>query len=1072
MVEDTQPWEKYNSKDEYNCIVNDIADAIKHQRLVFFIGAGIPRIQGYANWNGYIDKLLNYWEEKISEDKKDISQYNMYINSIDKIKTSNMDKRRKVDFLNQILKKVYGEDYKNKRLNFEKEYFQNNKIRKPNPVLEDLSEMNALYFTTNYDNEIENHLNSMRSVGTEVQDMDKLSTQIDKGNVTLFTVVHLHGTPDSDFENFINSSISYKNHYYIDNESLTAIRKWINEKNLLMVFLGSSMEEEEVLSLLPDKENKTKHIAFMDSGNVYSDVDKYILEMKEKFFEENNNTRIFWYGDKYTCLPPFIRDLRNRVQSILKINDDNFYKFRRHSTKEKDIIKIFQNTSANKLDVYFNRLSKDLYKSRSKAFFDSNLLDNFSENITYSIWKMLLYQLHKNELNNEQLERIIDYLLNNEKVFLNYAGLETFLKYFINQTRVPNSKKKSYCFKFAKKIGIEKTPFMQIPDIAGWKIVNSVINNEHLLFLYKNLNYNLSIDAEKELFDFFKNNENNLTFQLFSPGSSGEYNNMANILSEVINNNKLTINGKDWETNLNEKFYKNSFFIKILMVVYNQEKTLPDNVVKLILKNVDYSDYGLGEVFGDFLKKYADNSKIDPDKYYNRVRGGFVNERTIINESDLSNLNNKEILTKLRKNRLSNSTKDDLEEKTIGGTVKFFKKILESNKEKLQDKLINLLLNNVNQLFNASDRFIEFKELYEIILKKEFVSRSEFIKLSNNILDTYESEYGYFNDIDYEIFNILINDDDTIKKTIDVFLQLNINKFPFNDSFNNGFAATNFLASTDVVYYFRIFDKLLNISNNYKNILRNKVKNIQNDNIQQIMIGKYCDLYQDVEFNNCNNLFGLLLNTPFSNEDIDRRYVIRNNIERFNKTSVQFLRRKYIPSDVKTWVIVTLLRNINPNTLDGIEWENVDYRSFIYKIICSDDTFKYEEEWFIKLIKERNNESIQYLLSLFKSEKVNIEKLSRAYKKIENYIGESSNKVNILDDKLCDTDKNTTQSRYLNLLRLLLVNNRIGMCNLNIIEKLVANFNDTDKIEGILKLIKEKYGDIFYSQLLGKYYKI
>lgn len=39
-----------------------MTDSQVNLSLICFIGAGTSAAQGYANWNGYIEKLINFWE--------------------------------------------------------------------------------------------------------------------------------------------------------------------------------------------------------------------------------------------------------------------------------------------------------------------------------------------------------------------------------------------------------------------------------------------------------------------------------------------------------------------------------------------------------------------------------------------------------------------------------------------------------------------------------------------------------------------------------------------------------------------------------------------------------------------------------------------------------------------------------------------------------------------------------------------------------------------------------------------------------------------------------------------------
>lgn len=1078
------PWEKYNNQEEYEEIVKDIYEAMIDRRLVFFIGAGIPRIQGYVNWNGYIDKLLNYWKGKISKDKKDIIQYNMYINSIDKIKESDIDKRRKVDFLNQILEDVYGENYKNIRLDFEKEYFQNFDMGKYNPVLESLSELDAMYFTTNYDNQIEKHLEYMRSVGTEVQDMNELNKYIDddNDNISLFTVVHLHGIPNGKFENFISSSTSYKNHYYINDNRLDNIRKWIENKKLLVVFLGSSMEEEEILSLLPDTQKDFKHIAFMTAGNVYSDVDYYMLKMKKRFFKQKNNTRIFWYGANHNDLPEFIEKLKQDIDEKQEApsNQSNFYEFRKHATSEPRIAEIFKNTAIGVLEQYISGLSEGLYESRTQAFFKSKLLNNGNKNIPYGIWNILLNQLNNDKLSKEQLGTIIKYQLKNDNAF-RYIGGEKFLQNYV-ELKDLSKKEEEYYKEFASKKNAEITTFMKIPTIAGWKLVDTIIssNNQQVYLPEYISKYNLTKNAETKLLEFLKTHENDVTFLTFSPGSFGEFNKIADILSKIISKHELTVDNKKWEINLSDEFYKSSFFIKILMLVYhNNEEQLPEIVVQKILDNVDYSDYGLGEYFGQFLKKYATDINIDPEKYSNHFKGGFVKQESIFSIDDVKNLDNDTILDTLQSFDYlkENGQNSLLKEKTIDGTVTLFKNVLISNNQnynKIKKKLLGFLFNKFDQLHSDYSLFNYFRSLYLTILKDKLMNTKNIEELSLKILKGYENKCKGFDFIDHDFFAILLKDKDIATQVIDVFLQLDVNKFPIYNPLDKENLDFNSFLALDVVSYFRIVDRILIMDDRYKSKIIDKINILNNNDIKQLMDGKYYDLYNKHEFIDEYNLWGFLLNRYSGDEFRLDNDFLEDNIGKFVNVAKKMLRKGYAKSNLKNYIDFIALKYINPNDMKKINWEKIDYIGIIDTILDSRQVIKYEREWFKQLMKNLNNDCIKYLLNIFGDERVNTDKIVKYIYSIDKFINESSYKLDIYNWNFkIDDNKNKLKNSYFDLVRKLLINRRLNNITKEMLDKLVKHYaDDKEKSQGILDIIRRDYGEEIYSKLFEKYIKI
>ncbi|EME3555109.1 hypothetical protein Q1I10_002481, partial [Enterococcus faecium] len=57
--------EEYYTEKEFNTLVSSLVDATEDFNLVVFIGAGISLSQGYPNWDGYIEKLVHFWQFNI-----------------------------------------------------------------------------------------------------------------------------------------------------------------------------------------------------------------------------------------------------------------------------------------------------------------------------------------------------------------------------------------------------------------------------------------------------------------------------------------------------------------------------------------------------------------------------------------------------------------------------------------------------------------------------------------------------------------------------------------------------------------------------------------------------------------------------------------------------------------------------------------------------------------------------------------------------------------------------------------------------------------------------------------------
>lgn len=315
----------------YEKMIEAVAKAESSNSLVLFIGAGVSISQGYPNWNEYVDKLIKYWmfhlDEVIDENitkEKEVQRSDILI--LDHLLESNMDKKRKIDLVHYMIKKYTKvadneeeseKRYMNNLLNFEKMYFDklpgcfNN-----NEVLRYLVNLNATYITTNYDNEIQKHIQAYTQNEIDIlKDVSELSSETKKNSV-----IHLHGRPDCDPKYFISSASSYVNLYYPNKteemKSLKTIKEIIQDKTKpTIIFIGCSMEEDEVLSILsPIKDEEVKYYALLKYDK---NINIHIREHYHKYFNDymksSRNVDIIWYGDEFNDLPKFCERFVNDV---------------------------------------------------------------------------------------------------------------------------------------------------------------------------------------------------------------------------------------------------------------------------------------------------------------------------------------------------------------------------------------------------------------------------------------------------------------------------------------------------------------------------------------------------------------------------------------------------------------------------------------------------------------------------------------------------------------------------------------------------------------------------------------
>lgn len=266
----------------YEKLVNDLTEAINQQKLVIFVGAGVSISQGYPNQNNYIEHLIKYWQGQVlaeSSEKKLGREHHLIFDLISK---SDITNKRKVDLVNYELKNVFGEDFEKRRLDFEKGYFKNLlPYSLINQTLESLASLNAIFITSNYDYEIENHARRLKNTVITINDLNEFKNS-KKGKLKLGDVLHIHGTPDCDVKYFVSSSADYSKVYLRDRNNFDGLVSWFEEAKPTVLFIGAGLEEDEILSLLREGSHNYALMKSEHTGN--PKVDEHYKKIAEDFF--------------------------------------------------------------------------------------------------------------------------------------------------------------------------------------------------------------------------------------------------------------------------------------------------------------------------------------------------------------------------------------------------------------------------------------------------------------------------------------------------------------------------------------------------------------------------------------------------------------------------------------------------------------------------------------------------------------------------------------------------------------------------------------------------------------------
>ena len=303
----------------YENLIDDVTEAIKKFNLVIFIGAGVSIAQGYPNWNNYIEHLIKYWQGQVLSVSGEKSLGREHHIVFDLISKSSISNKRKVDLVNYELKKVFGEDFEKRRLDFEKGYFKNLlPYSIVNQTVESLASLNAIFITSNYDYEIENHIKRLKNDVVTINDLNEF-TKNKNGRLRFGDVLHIHGTPDCDVKYFVSSSADYSKTYLRNRNNFENLVTWFKETKPTVLFIGAGLEEDEILSLLCKNSRNYALMKLENTGN--QRADKHYRDVVEEFFSSENHTQIIWYGDKFEDLPAFVKELVADINKKIGTHD-------------------------------------------------------------------------------------------------------------------------------------------------------------------------------------------------------------------------------------------------------------------------------------------------------------------------------------------------------------------------------------------------------------------------------------------------------------------------------------------------------------------------------------------------------------------------------------------------------------------------------------------------------------------------------------------------------------------------------------------------------------------------------
>ncbi|HEV6998508.1 TPA: hypothetical protein VZ138_000016 [Streptococcus pneumoniae] len=489
----------------YENLMDDVTEAIKKFNLVIFIGAGVSIAQGYPNWNNYIEHLIKYWQGQVlsvSGEKRFGREHHVVFDLISKSSISN---KRKVDLVNYELKKVFGEDFEKRRLDFEKGYFKNLlPYSIVNQTVESLASLNAIFITSNYDYEIENHIKRLKNAVVTINDLNEF-TKNKNGKLQFGDVLHIHGTPDCDVKYFVSSSADYSKTYLKNRENFENLVTWFKETKPTVLFVGAGLEEDEILSLLC---KDSKNYALMKSENTGNQrVDEHYRGVVEGFFSSENHTQIIWYGDEFEKLPLFVKKLVADINEKLGTHDfyNQWNNLLNPSINQEEYNKNLDSISndfkylSSVLDKVIENDNNQLDQLMLNALLRSETLTVIKKNFVLAFWRFIVKNIEKLSDNEwDVIYKIIyegsqNYFIDDVFFVYNYA-IDNKISSFTNNNKLNELRE------IISKDGyIVNSNFNKDKTLLGYWLVSALLIQKLLVQLDNEIN--LDLEFIKRLID-------------------------------------------------------------------------------------------------------------------------------------------------------------------------------------------------------------------------------------------------------------------------------------------------------------------------------------------------------------------------------------------------------------------------------------------------------------------------------------------------------------------------------------------------------------------------------------------
>ncbi|EAD5765694.1 SIR2 family protein [Listeria innocua] len=980
---------QYYTDKEFTDLTHTLAKAVKDFNLVVFVGAGTSLSQGYPNWDGYIEKLIHFWQFNIQHViGEGMKVTNELLSRFDGILNSNTTPKRKIDLLHTLLQNILGEDFKDVKLNFE-EYFFKEVVPDyiENSVLVEMIKLDPIFITSNYDFEIERHLKRSKQKGA-FKPINNIREFAESNNILRSgDVLHLHGTTQGNWDFFVNSSVDYSRQYLKGSKDFNSLSKWFEKKQPVVLFIGSSMEEEEILALLPAT---TKNFALMKAN---SSETPSLREIYNQTYQNNNSTTIFWYGDSYDDLPGKVAEIVKAIQNELEIpqsiddwnilhtmsTDDELYKeiLEKHLGDERFLFDIFKADDPE--------LEEKILKN---ALNSQALLDKIS-NIS-SFWAMI--DRNFESLDEKQFQSII-WIFQKQRLSVYWEEIFKIFEELKKSEDIGQDDIDKMRRNLSQEPELIETDFSNDADLMGYWLIEQLqkeTSNRRSIFYDDEI---VSINLKSEMIPLIvklMTDETRYIYWSFKEIISDE---LIKIIYVSLLNDKMLLDNKSILDNCPDLLLESHPFQRILVSIDN-EVGLNDSIKNKLITKIDFSNTTFGSELNFFSRKHKDEIEelgIEISRNYRDmifgIESGFVHQKSFIDINQILSEDMDTILEILlpKQDELSSKREDFFSESTYQETSNFLLSLLNKNDEASK---------KVKQIIH--EKGLLLYPIYDKLFVEILVNDTYCTELRNESLNVFLENFSLksFSWEENKFFESLIDKEEFTNKAFEKLLQVDVNELNYDyvyaDKTRPELLDVIDFINTELGRYLKILIKL----NKKEYSRRSEIKNI----ISQVNSKPFREFSQGALS---------LVNSPLDLEEITINtfqgysYVVRGfqkeSLEKFKSVGQELLEKGLVNDLNKDNLFIFSLFMINPSEEEmEVNWSEINFSRIFDIIVQSELEFDYESQWIKNIIlKDRDGQYGMSILHSIKSKQALIDKSKKIVNIFEEIIDSYTGKIKV-----------------------------------------------------------------------------